>query len=228
MLKLIDMKTKCLILFMLMLYVSFINGQDKAKPNMKLEVSASINNHYKFQDIQIGYGLALGSLKEKSPRVRRYLGLEFNKSFNPIASFTDEPDRGLGYSSSVMVGQLYLIDMLIPLYYEFSIIKRKSQFFCDLGGYFSMPIGGHIKGVQTEYYSMRPSVVTNINGKVSGRGNIGSIAGLGMRISNGERDFLTIRLDSRMDLLNVVIGHSTPINNRYVKLSVGYKFRQPF
>jgi hypothetical protein len=91
-----------------------------------------------------------------------------------------------------------------------------------------MPIGGHIKGVQTEYYSMRPSVVTNINGKVSGRGNIGSIAGLGMRISNGERDFLTIRLDSRMDLLNVVIGHSTPINNRYVKLSLGYKFRQPF
>jgi hypothetical protein len=203
-------------------------GQNTPKPSLDLEVSVSMNTHYKFQDIQIGYGLALGTLKEKSSKVRRYLGIEFNKSFNPIASFTDEPDRGLGYSSSVMVDQLYLIDMLIPLYYEFSIIKRKSQFFCDLGGYFSMPIGGHIKGVQTEYYSMRPSVLTNINGKVSGRGNIGSIAGLGMRISNGERDFLTIRLDSRMDLLNVVIGHSTPINNRYVKLSLGYKFRQPF
>jgi hypothetical protein len=91
-------------------------GQNTPKPSLDLEVSVSMNTHYKFQDIQIGYGLALGTLKEKSSKVRRYLGIEFNKSFNPIASFTDEPDRGLGYSSSVMVDQLYLIDMLIPLF----------------------------------------------------------------------------------------------------------------
>ncbi|MFT5602652.1 MAG: hypothetical protein ACI9N1_002911 [Flavobacteriales bacterium] len=104
---------------MLMLYVSFINGQDKAKPNMKLEVSASINNHYKFQNVQVGYGLAFGTLKERSSRVGRYLGLEFNKSFNPIERYIYNYHKPTASGTSVDIDNLYFLDLLIPFFMKY-------------------------------------------------------------------------------------------------------------
>jgi hypothetical protein len=80
----------------------------------------------------------------------------------------------------------------------------------------------------TEYNYPYPPTITQVENTVTGRPNFGGIVGLGMRINNGERDFLTVRLDSRFDLLFATIGDFSSVDNRIVRLSVGYKFRQSF
>jgi hypothetical protein len=201
-----------------MVSVFNISGQDAADSNLKLEVSASVNNQYKFQNIEMGCGLALGALKEKSPNIRRYLGLEINMNFNPLERYVSEYNKANMNSTSVDVKKLYLIDAVIPLFYEISIVKKRHHLFFNLGGYFSVPLGGKVEGVSSE-------MATDVNQSVQNRINLGGIGGLGMRLSNGERNYLTVRMDTRMDLMFGTIGHSTPINNRYIKLSVGYTLK---